>query len=99
MTNYNFSDLKDKTVIIIGGFGLIGKAICNGFINLESNIIIADKIKNIEFLKQLNNLKLGSTTYFPFDISKDKEIEKLIKKAVSPFDEPIKGRKIVVKPE
>lgn len=28
-----------------------------------------------------------------------KEIEKLIKKAVSPFDEPIKGRKRVVKPE
>ena len=47
MANYDFSDLKDKVVIIVGGFGLIGSELCKGFIKNGSKIIIADKAKNI----------------------------------------------------
>lgn len=86
MANYNFLDLKNKTVIIIGGFGLIGKSLCKGFVNLESNVIIADKTKNNDFLNKVNKSVKKPVIYFAFDITKEKEIGRLIKFVLKKFD-------------
>lgn len=85
MSNYDFSDLKNKAVIIIGGFGLIGKELCKGFMANGSQIIIASKTKNPGLLSQLKNLKNGKIEYFPFDIFQEEDIEKLLKYALNKF--------------
>ena len=40
-----FKDLKNKTVIITGGLGFLGKQIVNAFCEEGSNIIILDNKK------------------------------------------------------
>lgn len=86
MSNYDFSDLKNKVVIIVGGFGLIGKELCKGFIANGSQIIIASKTnKDPGLLSRLKSLKKGKIEYFPFDISQEKDIEKLLKYALNKF--------------
>lgn len=79
MTTYNFSDLKDKITVVVGGFGLIGKAICEGFAYVQSNIVIADKIKDEKFLNKLQAINKNKVTYFKFDITKEKTTDDLIK--------------------
>ncbi len=78
MTINHFLDLKGKTVVVIGGYGLIGKAICEGFTNLDCNIIIADKKNNPDLIKKIKNKKKSQVSYFQFDISKTNDINKLI---------------------
>lgn len=85
MIKYDFSDLKNKTIIIVGGFGLIGKPLCKGFAKLKSNLIIADKNKDNNFIKNLRSFRNNKVEYFSFDISKDKDIDKLIKKTLAEF--------------
>jgi len=86
MANYDFSDLKDKVVIIVGGFGLIGKEISKGFISNGSQIIIASRAsKDPSFLLHLQSLGRGKIDYFPFDISKEKDTDKLIEYALKKF--------------
>lgn len=82
MNSYDFSDLKNKTVIIVGGFGLIGKEVSKGFIDNGSNVIIADKLQNKDFIIELDSFNKGKATYFSFDISDEKDVEKLIKATV-----------------
>ena len=45
MTKASFSDLKNKTVIIAGATGLIGRELCKGFVEQESIVILASKNK------------------------------------------------------
>jgi len=87
MANYNFSDLKDKVVIIVGGFGLIGSELCKGFIKNGSKIIIADKAKNIELLSVFNNLSKDKVEYLTFDIGADKSADALIKSVIKKYDQ------------
>lgn len=81
----NFSDLKEKTVIIIGGFGLIGRAICKGFVENEVNLIIAGRNEDASFISELRNRNKGIVTYIPFDITQDADIEKLIETVVKKY--------------
>lgn len=79
MSNYDFSDLKNKVVIVVGGFGFIGKELCKGFILSDSKVIIASKRKDQIFLNELNSLNNKKTDFFCFDISKENNIDRLIK--------------------
>ena len=73
----DFSDLKNKNILVIGGFGLIGKAVCEGFAAVGSNLYIGSRNKDSEFLKKLS--RHGKTTYLKIDITSSKDIDKAIK--------------------
>lgn len=85
MVSYDFSDLKNKVVIIIGGFGLIGRELCKGFVSSGSRVIIASKKIDAIFLNELNDQKKDKAEFFSFDISKEEEIDSLIKYALSKY--------------
>ena len=76
----DFSDLKNKNILVIGGFGLIGKAVCEGFAAVGSNLYIGSRNKDSEFLKKLS--RHGKTTYLKIDITSSKDIDKAIKTIV-----------------
>lgn len=80
MTDMHFSDLKGKIVVITGATGLIGKALCRGFIDQGSTLIITSRNKENgkQLEKELNELQIGESTYFKLDISKEKNVKDLI---------------------
>lgn len=85
MANYDFSDLKGKTVILVGGFGFIGKALCQGFVSIGANLIIADVYKDNKLMKQLKKMNIGQTEYIKFNMTKEKEISVLIENVIKKF--------------
>lgn len=85
MINYNFSDLKNKTVIVIGGFGFIGKAISLGFASLDVNLIIADVYKDEASLKKLKLINKGRVEYINFNMTNEREIPILIKNVIKKY--------------
>lgn len=85
MSSYNFSDLKEKVVIVVGGFGLIGRAISEGFIRVQSKTIIADKIKDKKFLQKLQAINKKNIIYIAFDVTNDKDTDKLITDCLKKF--------------
>lgn len=82
---YDFSDLQGKNVLLVGGFGLIGKELSYGFSSLGSNLIIADKFIDEGFMKKLNKINKSRSISFLFDISSKKEIDGMIKFLSSEF--------------
>jgi NAD(P)-dependent dehydrogenase (short-subunit alcohol dehydrogenase family) len=80
MTKASFSDLKNKTVIIAGATGLIGRELCKGFVEQESIVILASKnqVKGKKLEKKLRELNKGSSVYCQLDISKEKSVDDLI---------------------
>lgn len=86
MTHSDFSDLKDKKVILVGGFGLIGKALCKGFVNVKSNLIIVDINNNKSFLNKLNYHQ-RRVIFYSCDITKPKIVERLVTKIVKHHSE------------
>ena len=60
----NIFNLKDKTIVITGSSGQLGKSICNYFLKLGSNVIGID-------LKKSSNSKLTESYYLDI-IDKDK---------------------------
>lgn len=85
MTNYDFSDLKNKTVIVVGGFGLIGKAVSKGFAANKANLIIADTNHDGAFVKELQTSNKTKVAYMPFDITNENDIEKIISDVVKKY--------------
>ncbi len=75
---YDFSDLKDKNILLIGGFGLIGKELVKAFVKLQSKLLIADKVIDKELVKYLNQEEKKITTV-KFDISSKNSIDFLLK--------------------
>lgn len=84
--NYNFTDLKGKSVILIGGLGLIGKALSEAFANVNSNLIIADLAENNRFMSRLEKINKSKNHFFHFDISKENHINDLIKYCINKFN-------------
>ena len=85
MANYNFSDLKDKVVVVVGGFGFIGKALCDGFAHNGVRLIIADIYKDAQYLKKLIKLNKNKIEYVNFDMTKEKEVPVFIKNIVKKY--------------
>jgi NAD(P)-dependent dehydrogenase (short-subunit alcohol dehydrogenase family) len=85
MANYNFSDLKGKTVILVGGFGFIGKALCQGFVSIGANLIIADVYKDDGYIKKLKKTNIGKTEYIKFNMTKEEEISTLVEIVIKKF--------------
>lgn len=72
----NFSDLEGKNVLVVGGFGLIGRAVCEAFVSVKSNLFIGSRERDGDFLGKLENLT--RVKYLKFDITKEKDIDKAI---------------------
>jgi len=73
----DFTDLKNKNVLVAGGFGLIGKAICRGFSEVESNLYIGDIKKDNNFFKKITSS--GDIKFIRLDITSPDDAEKTIK--------------------
>ncbi len=71
-----FKDLKNKTVIITGGLGFLGKQIVNAFCEEGSNIIILDNKKKTSSKK---------FEHFCCDISKEKSLKSISKKILKKY--------------
>jgi NAD(P)-dependent dehydrogenase (short-subunit alcohol dehydrogenase family) len=82
---YDFSDLQGKNVLLVGGFGLIGKELSYGFSSLGADLIIADRVVDEAFLKKLSKINNSKNISFLFDISKKKEINDMIRFSYSKF--------------
>lgn len=78
MNTTDFSDLQKKVVVVAGGFGLIGKTLCQGFATCGATLVVADIAGNPEFLKDLKKINTRCA-FFPFDITREGEIETFIK--------------------
>lgn len=85
MKSYDFSDLKGKSVIVVGGFGFIGKAICQGFASLGVNLIIADIYKDDAYLKKLKKINKEKTEYINFNMTEEEQIPLFIKNVVKKY--------------
>lgn len=72
--------LADKTIVVTGACGLLGREICSALAELKANIIIADI--NINAGKELEELLHqeyhASASAFPLDICSEKSINNLL---------------------
>ncbi|MCL4338828.1 SDR family oxidoreductase [Patescibacteria group bacterium] len=75
---YNFSDLQDKPILIVGGMGLIGKVLAKGFSSSGSKLIIADVNTDQKFLEKVNTSSKNKVIFYKFDTTKEKSIDELI---------------------
>ena len=86
--NSNFiADLTDKTAIITGGAGLIGRVYASALLQSGSNVIILDKrinkIKLTELIKKENNgasINSENLKLIECDITNPQEIKRIFKK-------------------
>ena len=78
--NYTFEDLKNKTIIITGGSGFLGKQFIESFINLGSNVVNIDKKINNKFFKNRKNF-----LNIKCNISKEKDVKKSLKKILKHY--------------
>ena len=80
MVPAKFTDLKDKIIVLVGATGLIGKAICKGFVEQDSTVIITSRNekngKNLE--KEMNELQKGESIYYKLDIAEEKNVDSLV---------------------
>jgi NAD(P)-dependent dehydrogenase (short-subunit alcohol dehydrogenase family) len=76
--------LKNKTAIVTGALGLIGKEHCKALNEAGANVIVADinEIKCIEFAKSLQTKSLG----FELDVTNPDSIKKLRDEALNQFE-------------
>lgn len=72
----DFSDLEGKNVLVVGAFGLIGRAVCEAFASVKSNLFVGSRERNEDLLKKLENST--RVKYLKFDITKEKDIDKAI---------------------
>ncbi|MBU0581105.1 MAG: SDR family oxidoreductase [Candidatus Margulisbacteria bacterium] len=77
----NFSDLKDKVVVIAGATGLIGRGLCKGFMEQGSTIVVTSRedAKGKELEDELNKSCSGKIDYCRLDIAEEESINNLIK--------------------
>jgi len=75
-------NLKNKKIILVGGFGLLGSEIVRVLSDLNAEITILDNLKNNKILKEFKtyNLKIK---YIKFDCSNLKKAEKQIQKLIN----------------
>ncbi|NQT06459.1 MAG: SDR family oxidoreductase [Candidatus Omnitrophica bacterium] len=83
----NFSDLKNKVVVIAGATGLIGKELSEGFVEQGSIVILSSRNtkKGKQLKNKLNKLKDGKVFYHPVDISSEVSVKALIKFTLKTF--------------
>jgi len=73
MSSTNFSDLTNKNVVVVGGNGLIGQAVCRGFAEVGAHLILADAKKNSAFLQSLRKTN-ATVDFVSFDITSEKKV-------------------------
>lgn len=85
MENYNFTDLHNKIVVIIGGFGLIGKALCRGFCQNKVQLVIVDLTGDPLFIYELNKINKNNIHYYHIDINNEKDVKHLFHSIITRF--------------
>lgn len=72
--------LDDKTIIITGACGLLGREICKALAELNAHIVLADVniLAAKELEEELRDIYRASVTAFPLDISSENSINKLV---------------------
>ena len=85
----NFFNLKGKTVLIVGGLGLLGQEITRALSGAESKVIVLDNKKSVD-KKFAQALKLHKTKiiYEKVDISSLKNAEKKLKQLLKKYGVP-----------
>ena len=80
--NYkNIFNLNTKTILVVGGAGLIGTEVTKGFISLGANVIVLDNNKQkLSNMKKKINTKSLKTIHF--DIKKKNEVSKKFVKII-----------------
>ena len=76
------TESNKKSIIIIGGAGLLGRELVNA-LKVKNNIIVVDVIEKENWLSINPNVK----NYFQVDISSDFELTVAIKKIIEIFEE------------
>lgn len=88
MDNKNIFDLKNKTIIITGGAGLIGSAFSRACAESNANVIVADidKKRGSNLVSKLKKKTANPNIIFQkCDITNTKEIQNLINAALETF--------------
>ncbi len=80
----SLSGLKNKTVIVTGGFGQIGSSICSNFDDLGCNVIMADLDVN-KCRDKINSLGLQNTHSLKLDITDLSSIKSMFKEISNNF--------------
>lgn len=83
MNSMNLFSLKNRTVIVTGALGLIGKEHCKALSDAGANVIVADLDESecIEFAKSLSTKSLGSV----LDVTDPESIKRLRDKVLEKF--------------
>src|SRR3989344_2737114 len=85
MKNYNLSDLNDKVVVIVGGFGLIGKELCQGFCQHNVKLVVVDIGEKKKFIDGLNKINKNTIFHYQIDINNEKAVKQLFNSIIIRF--------------
>lgn len=83
----NIFDLTGKTIIVTGGTGHLGKAMCEGLASMGANVAIAslDNNKISSFAEQLCEIYGGNHQGFKLDISNVSSIQESFNEIITTF--------------
>lgn len=84
----NILKIENKTAIVTGGDGLLGKEFSRGLAEFGGNVIIAsnDEIKGKEVVKELNNdIKSQKISFVYLDITSENITDEFIKKIIEKY--------------
>ena len=89
MTESNFLSLDSKFSIVLGGLGLIGKAVVKELLRVQSEVLILDIDKKAFDNFSLELVKEGLNCKFEYlDVTALEESEMLLEKIISKYDVP-----------
>jgi len=80
-------DLTGKTAIVTGGYGAIGSAMCEYFVEAGANVVVVGRNaqKGEEFVKHLTEDLGGKALYVRGDVSSYESMENMVAKTVETF--------------
>lgn len=80
-------DLTGKTAIVTGGYGAIGGAMCESFVEAGANVVVVGRNadKGEAFVKHLTEDLGGKAIYIRGDVSKYDSMENMVKETVKAF--------------
>jgi len=75
--NQNLFNIKDKVVVITGGFGLIGLELVSAFLESSARVVVLDLKKNSKKLTEFRK-KSSHIYFYPCDITSFKSVQKAL---------------------
>ncbi len=80
--------LKDKTAIVTGGLGILGKTFCEALASFGSNVVVVDLNEDeiVKFVAELNSKFDSRSIGFACDISSPEQVKKCVKFAADNYE-------------